>query len=176
MNILAGGVDILGIPIPSRDPVFLGLVAVHVAFGLAAIWCGLAAMLSRKGRGRHSDFGIVYFWALASVFATASVLAFIRWAEDYVLFVLGSLAFACACLGRFAIRRCSPRWHLGLMAASYIVMLTAFYVDNGKNLPLWRDLPALAYWLVPSLVGAPTAAYYVFRLPKFALSPGKVSD
>ena len=27
------------------------------------------------------------------------------------------------------------------MGASYILLLTAFYVDNGKNLPLWRELP-----------------------------------
>ncbi len=34
-------------------------------------------------------------------------------------------------------------------------MLTAFYVDNGKSLPLWQDLPAtLTYWLLPSAVGA----------------------
>jgi hypothetical protein len=28
-------------------------------------------------------------------------------------------------------------------------------VDNGKSLPLWRDLPALAYWLVPAAIGIP---------------------
>ncbi len=41
------------------------------------------------------------------------------------------------------------------MGGSYVVMLTAFYVDNGKSLPLWQDLPAtLTYWLLPSAVGA----------------------
>jgi hypothetical protein len=25
------------------------------------------------------------------------------------------------------------------MGASFIFMITAFYVDNGKNLPLWRS-------------------------------------
>ena len=24
--------------------------------------------------------------------------------------------------------------------------LTAFYVDNGKNLPLWKELPEIAFW------------------------------
>ena len=41
------------------------------------------------------------------------------------------------------------------MGISYIAMLTAFYVDNGKNLPIWRDLPPVAYWLLPSAVGLP---------------------
>jgi hypothetical protein len=34
-------------------------------------------------------------------------------------------------------------------------MLTAFYVDNGKNLPLWRELPQIAFWLLPAGLGIP---------------------
>jgi hypothetical protein len=41
------------------------------------------------------------------------------------------------------------------MAASYVLMITAFYVDNGPNLPLWRQLPPLAFWILPTLFGAP---------------------
>jgi hypothetical protein len=41
------------------------------------------------------------------------------------------------------------------MGSSYVLLLIAFYVDNGKSLPLWRDLPALAYWLVPAAIGIP---------------------
>jgi len=41
------------------------------------------------------------------------------------------------------------------MAVSYILLLTAFYVDNGSHLPLWRSLPPVAYWVGPSLVGIP---------------------
>lgn len=160
----------LGIPVPSTDPIFLGLVAVHVAFGTAAVIAGAGAMLSRKGRGRHSTFGTTYFWSLSGVFATMSVLSFMRWAEDYHLFVLGLLAFVAAYLGRYAIRRHLPRRHLSGMAASYIVMLTAFYVDNGKNLPLWRELPQIAFWIIPSMIGIPLTAYYLVRLPKFRLS------
>jgi hypothetical protein len=44
------------------------------------------------------------------------------------------------------------------MSASYVLLLTAFYVDNGKHLPVWRSLPYLAYWLVPSAVGLPLIA------------------
>jgi hypothetical protein len=28
-------------------------------------------------------------------------------------------------------------------------------VDNGKNLPLWKDLPAITYWVLPSAIGLP---------------------
>jgi hypothetical protein len=41
--------------------------------------------------------------------------------------------------------------------------LTAFYVDKGKSLPVWRDLPAIAYWLAPSLVGLPILGWSLLR-------------
>jgi len=41
------------------------------------------------------------------------------------------------------------------MGFSYILMLTAFYVDNGKNLPLWKELPQIAFWLLPAALGIP---------------------
>jgi len=31
-------------------------------------------------------------------------------------------------------------------------MLIAFYVDNGKQLPLWKALPHFMYWLIPAAV------------------------
>lgn len=31
------------------------------------------------------------------------------------------------------------------MGLFYILLLTAFYVDNGKSQPLWRDFPSIAY-------------------------------
>ena len=160
---------ILGIPIPSANPIFLSLVAVHIAFGLAAVIAGLGAMFSGKGRGAHSNFGTTYFWCLFGVFVTMGVLSFFRWAEDYPLFILGTLAFVATHVGRSAIRSQHPRLHLICMAASYILMLTAFYVDNGKNLPLWDRLPQIAFWILPSMIGLPLLAYYLFRLPKFKL-------
>jgi hypothetical protein len=44
------------------------------------------------------------------------------------------------------------------MGGSYTVLLTAFYVDNGKNLPLWDRLPTAAYWALPALVATPVIA------------------
>jgi hypothetical protein len=50
-------------------------------------------------------------------------------------------------------------------------MLTAFYVDNGKSLPLWKDLPAMAYWLLPAVVGIPLIVRALVRYPLARRSP-----
>ncbi len=158
----------LGIPIPSADPVFLAAVGVHVLFGLAAVVTGAAAMLSNKGPGAHSNFGTVYFWCLFGVFVTMSALSFMRWAENYHLFILGALSFGAASFGRTAARRRWNQWprlHLTGMGASYILMLTAFYVDNGRNLPLWRELPELTFWLLPGALGVPLIVHAIYRHP-----------
>src|SRR5690348_5291769 len=132
---------VAGIPIPSTSPAFLASVALHVAFGLAAIVCGAAAMLTRKGSQRHRRFGLAYFWFLAAVAATATALAVARWAEDRTLFALAMITFAAALFGRWARQRAWRGWvrpHLAAMGLSYVTMLTAFYVDNGPHLPVWR--------------------------------------
>jgi hypothetical protein len=155
-----------GIPIPSRDPTFLGIVGLHVIAGLTAVVSGLFAMRLAKGRGRHSSAGRIYFWSLVSVFVSMALLSAVRWAENYALFALGAVALSLAIVARLAARR---RWdlrlHAGGMGLSYIVMLTAFYVDNGGHLPLWRDLPAVAYWTVPAIVGLPIILWAFARHP-----------
>lgn len=157
---------VLGIPIPSQDPVFLGIVALHVLAGLAAVVSGLFAMSLPKGRGRHSSAGTIYFWSLCGVFVSATALSIIRWADDAHLFALGALAFFLGIVGRLAVRRhWDLRIHVGGMGSSFIVMLTAFYVDNGASLPLWRDLPRLAYWTVPALLGVPIILWAFARHP-----------
>lgn len=137
-------------------------------FALTCVLSGAAAMLSPKRPGRHPTFGAVYFWSLTGVALTTCALAAARWSEDYALFLIAALSFALALLGRQARRRQWrgwARWHISGMGASYIVMLTAFYVDNGKNLPIWRDLTPLAYWLAPSMVGLPILSVALLRHP-----------
>jgi hypothetical protein len=156
---MADGITIIaGIKIPSGDPAFLAVVGIHILLGLACTITGLVAMLSQKRAGGHPSYGTIYFWCLAGVFVTATGLSAVRWTEDYHLFILGALSFAAAYLGRQARRNrwnSGVRLHLTGMGASYILLLTAFYVDNGKSLPLWKDLPSIAYWLLPAAVGIP---------------------
>jgi hypothetical protein len=153
-----GITNVAGIEIPSTDPAFLTVVGIHILLGLACVVTGAIAMLSQKRPGRHPQYGTIYFWCLTGLFLTATGLAVVRWAEDYHLFILGALSFAAARLGRQARRQCWRNWvrlHITGMGLSYVLMLIAFYVDNGKQLPLWKELPPIAYWLLPATVGIP---------------------
>lgn len=132
-----------GIGIPSSDPFFLAVVGIHIPLGLTCVVVGALAMLSKKRRGHHSRFGRIYFWSLLALFASATLLAVMRWTKDYHLFVPGALSFASAWLGRTAVRRGWPgrfRAHLTGMGLSYILLLVAFYVDNGRQLPVWKEI------------------------------------
>ena len=153
-----GITNVAGIEIPSSNPVFLAVVGVHVLLGLACVVTGAIAMLSPKRAGRHPRFGTFYFWCLTGIFLAASGLAAVRWAEDYHLFILGKLAFAAACFGRQARRQRWRNWvrlHITGMGTSYVLLLVAFYVDNGAQLPIWKDLPHFTYWLLPVVIGVP---------------------
>ena len=158
-----------GIEIPSSDPVFLAMVvAIHIPLGLACVSFGAVTMTSEKQRGRHSSFGKLYYWCLFALFASATVLSIMRWYENYHLFVLGALSFASAWLGRTALRRRWRKWprlHITGMGFSYILMLIAFYVDNGKQLPLWKDLPHFLYWLLPLAAGIPLVIRALLKHP-----------
>jgi hypothetical protein len=156
--VMDGSTVILGIEIPSTDPVFLGIIAIHIPLGLACVIFGAVAMLNPKGRGRHSKAGLIYYWCLGALFVSATLLAVMRWAENYHLFVIGMLAFISAWFGRSALRKRWPYWtrmHITGMGLSYMLMLVAFYVDNGPQLPLWKNLPHFTYWLLPLAVGLP---------------------
>ena len=133
---------------------------------MTCVITGAVAARSAKRRGRHPAIGMVYFWPLAVVFLTSTVMSLLRWSEDVYLFVLGALALGCARLGLAARRKRWRGWttaHILGMSSACIVLLTAFYVDNGPRLPLWRELPYLAFWIGPTLIGAPLVARALAR-------------
>jgi hypothetical protein len=159
---------VFGVPVPSTDLGFLAVVRFHILVGVACVVAGLVAMFSRKRRGRHSTFGTLYYWCLAVLVASATGLSVVRWAENYHLFILGFLSLIAATVGRTALRGRWRHWvrvHITGMGLSYILMLTAFYVDNGKNLPLWRELPQIAFWLLPAAIGIPLIVRALVRHP-----------
>jgi hypothetical protein len=81
---------------------------------------------------------------------------------------VGRAAFGCAWFGRSALRLRWPNWvrlHIAAMSLSYVVMLIAFYVDNGKQLPIWKDLPHFLYWLLPPAVAAPLIVWALLYHP-----------
>jgi len=160
------GVVILGIPIPFTSVTFLTVVAVHVMAGLVCVVAGIVAMLAPKRSGRHPTAGTVYYWSLTVVFGSMSILVIDRWPVDHTLFILGLLSLTAATVGReVRWRGGSLRVHLLGMGLSYVLLLIAFYLDNGPNLPLWRSLPIYTYWLLPSAVGIALVARAFIRHP-----------
>ena len=167
------GIVMLGIPIPSHSPLFLSIVAVHIVAGISCTVAGIVAMLAPKRSGRHPSAGTVYYWSLVVVFLSMTALSILRWPANNHLFILGILSFGSAMLGRTAKRHRGLerlRMHVTGMALSYILLLTAFYVDNGPHLPLWRSMPRLAHWLLPSLIGVPILVWALTRHPLIAWS------
>jgi uncharacterized membrane protein len=131
------------------------LIALHVPSGVIAVVSGAAAMLSDKGSPAHRRRGRWYLGALVATCVSGAGLVATRWPRFQHLLVLGIVAAALAGLGYATRRRAAPSMHLAAMGASYIVMLTAFYVDNGPKLPLWNKLPAISFWFLPAVVGIP---------------------
>ena len=154
---------ILGTEVGSTALVFLAFLAIHVLGGITAVASGAIAAIARKGSPRHICAGRWYYRALTVVFTTATILAAMRWRQDYDLFILGAAAFAAATIGYQHRRRPGDTGHIAGMGASYVVMLTAFYVDNGPHLPLWDHLPNLTFWLLPAAIGAPITARAIIR-------------
>ena len=156
---------VLGDQVGSTAPAFLAILAIHVIAGLTAVITGAIAALARKGSPRHIRAGRWYYRAITAVFATAAGLAIMRWSQDYYLLIIGAVAFTAATAGYLHRRRHRPgdTGHIAGMGVAYTAMLTAFYVDNGPQLPLWDRLPTLAFWLLPSAIAAPVITRALIR-------------
>lgn len=155
---------------------FTILLVVHILAGLTGVVTGAGAAFSKKQPGRHPRFGTFYYASLTVVFLTATGMGVLRWAEDWHLVVLGTLAFGAASLGVTARKLRWTGWlryHIAGMGLSYIVLLTAFYVDNGPRLPVWDHLPTITYWTLPSLVGIPLILHAVHRHTRLTKGPVK---
>jgi uncharacterized membrane protein len=150
--------DLIGIPIPSTDPVFIAFVVVHILISLFAVITGLIAMFAEKGKAVHNTTGSLYYWSMLSAFVTVIVLSVMRWPHNIHLLMIGSVAIVFTYAGRRLVINKPRNWirlHVICMGASYILLLTGFYVDNGKNLPFWRMFPQWFFYVFPSLVGIP---------------------
>ena len=150
--------DLFGIPVPSTDRVFLTFVVIHVVISLVCVLSGFLAMLANKGGKRHSIYGKVYFWSMLSAFVTVVILSVMSWPHNIHLLSIGSLAAALTYTGRGFAKSHPKNWtrlHTIVMGMSYVLLLTGFYIDNGKNLPFWRLFPQWSFWLFPAAVGIP---------------------
>ena len=160
--------NILGIPVPSSDPVFLTFVVIHILIALTCVGSGLLAMLTQKTKPKHPNFGKIYYWSMVSAFVSVIILSVMRWPHNIHLLSIGTLAVIFTLAGRWIAQRKRSNWtrlHTICMGASYILLLTGFYVDNGKNLPFWRMFPQWFFWVFPTAIGIPVILYALNRHP-----------
>jgi hypothetical protein len=159
-------IDVAGFHVPDAGPVFLTALALHIAAGMTCVVAGLVATIADKRPGRHPRAGTVYLYGIGVVFVTATVMAVLRWRQDWHLFAIATVAAGLAAFGWRARRRRRHRWiarHGSAMAGSYIALFTGFYVDNGPQLPIWDRLPHLLYWLLPAALGVPLTWWALVR-------------
>jgi hypothetical protein len=168
--------QLFGLPIPDEGALFDVALAGHIAAGLTCVVTGVLAATAPKRPGRHPTSGRIFFWSLAVVFASSTTMAGLRFAHDWHLLLIGTVAFGAGSLGYLARRRRRPGWlriHIPAMGGSYIALFTGFYVDNGPHLPVWDRLPGLSYWLLPSLVGVPLILRAMARRHLLSISRGR---
>ena len=73
---MSGGITtVAGITVPSTDPLFLRILALHVPLGLLATVAGAIAMVSPKRAGRHPLAEVIYFWSVTGISITATALS-----------------------------------------------------------------------------------------------------
>jgi hypothetical protein len=128
---------------------------------------GVMAFRAPKRRGGHHRWGRYYLWAYTVVFFTATILTVQRWTADAYLFFLALTGYGFVLAGygarRFRREPSLARWlgkqwvvaHIVGMIGSYVVLWAAFYVDNAHLIPGLNQLPLLAFWVLPSVIGIP---------------------
>ena len=153
---------------------FLPLV-VHALAGLTTVITGVMTFRLPKCRERHPRWGRRYLWAYTLVALSATILSVQRWNADAYLFFLAMLGYGFA-LGGYAARRFrqeplmrsvfGKQWviaHIVGMIESYVVLWTAFYVDNAHLIPLLNRLPPLTFWVLPTVIALPFLVVSIFR-------------
>ncbi len=166
---------------------FLPLV-VHALAGLTTGVTGIVAFSVPKRRERHPRWGKRYLWAYTVIFLTATILSVQRWETDAYLFFLAVIGYSFA-LGGYAARRfrqepwmrrfVGKQWvvaHIVGMIGSYVVLWTAFYVDNAHLIPLLNQLPPLTFWVLPTMIGLPFIVLSISRFVPRMVAPSPRSS
>lgn len=143
---------------------FLPLV-VHILAALITGITGVVMFTLSKSRVGHQRWEAGYVGAYTVVFLTATILSVQRWEADALLFFLAVIGYGLA-LGAYVVRRfwqepqarfmAGKRWvavHIVGMNGSYVVLWTAFLVDNAHKIPGVNRLPPFTYWALPCLIG-----------------------
>jgi hypothetical protein len=137
-------------------------VSLHIAAGLTALTAGIVAMLSRKGAWWHRHAGVVYLYGIGTIALTAAGLVSTRGPQFDHLLVFAAVAVTLA-FGGWFMRKVNQGLHISGMGLSYVVMVTAFYVDNGHKLPFWNQFPEWVFWVGPMAIGLPIIIRALWR-------------
>lgn len=153
---------------------FLPLV-VHALAGFTTGITELLAFRAPKRCGHHHRWGKCYLWAYTVVCLTAIILSIQRWPADAYLFALAAIGYGLVLGGYgarrfrrepFLVRVLGKQWivaHIVGVIASYVVLWTAFYVDNAHLIPGLKQLPTLTFWVLPTLIALPFTMLSLFR-------------
>jgi hypothetical protein len=165
---IGNATTIAGIPVPSDARLFLAFIHLHIVAGLTAVIAGAIAMPSAKCPGRHPRAGTVYYCGSCRRFRH-NVRSRVLPMERGLSPVHAGVCVVC--------RHCD--WP-GCKAKTVAILAAHSYHWNGRvlppddhsllcgqraNLPVWRELPPLAFWLLPTLVGAPILINALLRHP-----------
>src|SRR5262249_7455885 len=139
------------------DPIFLAVVRFHILVGVGC--CGRRDGHAQPQGSRLSFFVLNDLLLVLDGGRRYGDRAFGGPVGRLLSPILSRHAvLAASPLARLALRQRWRHWvrlHMTSMGMSYILMLTAFYVDNGKHLPLWKELPQISFWLLPAGLGIP---------------------
>lgn len=158
--------DLFGIPVPSSDKTFLAFLVIHIFIALTAVVSGLIAMLSNKVSKQHLTFGRIYLWSMLSSFIVVVLLSVMRWPHNIHLLLIGFFASILTYTGYRSASikgRPSRQLHIICMGLSYVLLMTGFYVDNGRHLPFWKLFPQWFFWIFPAAVGLPIVFFTIKR-------------
>ena len=157
-----------------------------VMHALAALTTGVTGVITFSrpiDSVRHPKWGERYLWAYTIVFLTAIILSVQHWPTDAYLVILATIGYGFALAGygarrfrqKLMVRRIlGKQWisaHIVSMIGSYVVLWTAFYVDNAHLFPGLKELPTLTFWVLPTMIALPFLVVSLSRFaPKTAIS------
>ena len=142
-----------------------------VVHALAALTTGVTGVItfSRPKRSvRHPKWGVRYLWAYTVVFLSAIIAYLVVLATIGYGFALGGYGARRFRREPWLLRVLGKQWivaHIVGMIGSYVVLWTAFYVDNAHLFPGLKELPTLTFWVLPTVIALP---FLMVSLSRFA--------
>lgn len=126
--------------------------------GVLGLITGPIAMIASKKKGVHTRIGSLYFCLVALVCASALVLAFRKWEQNWWFVLIALFSFHFALKGFRAARNRKAGWlgdHISGMLGSYIALATAALVVNSGSFASDHAVPTVFLWVLPTMIGIP---------------------